>query len=96
MASSCRGIFANVDFDALNRKKAPQPKEEEENKKKDEPPESGNPPTEEGSKQQPRPRASDFLKDSSDDEKGEASFGPAKPPAKAHQSSALQKVLGEV
>ncbi len=73
--SPAKGIFANVDFDALNRKKKkelPLPEKK--------PPEKTEEPKRSGEAVK-RPRAADFLESESEGE--EDTFGPSKPPAGA-------------
>ncbi len=102
-----------MDFDALNRRKAFEPKEKKDDKvtrpsdsksesavakvsPKEKKEDKANVPS--------RPRASDFMKDSSaseeegrgGEEASDATFGPAKPPAASSAAAgAIQKVLGE-
>ncbi len=95
-----RGIFANVDFDALNRRKplnkprGPEPDPSDKPKEKD---------SDDKKSGASRPKASDFLKNSSSEDEGEkekdndgGSFGPAKPPERPDRSnSGIKAVLSK-
>ncbi len=108
-----RGIFANVGFDTLNRRKAFEPKEKKDDKVTWPPNSKSEPAVAKVSPKEKkeditnipsRPRASDFMKDSTaseEEERGgeeasDGTFRPAKPPAASSAGAgAIHKVLGE-
>ena len=73
-----KGIFANIDFEALNKKKLRPPEQEAEEEEEDDEDGHKEKPKEEIRKPMERPKAADFFKDDSDEET--EAFGPAKPP----------------